>query len=100
MEWTGFVRRLFPRRDPLGQRVKLPAHVLCVHWRLPDSLTQLEWDVTIEDDPGTSTGEYLALYNGSIDDSTCYLGMQTDVSDPRRGQGIGKGLIFSTWWTV
>ena len=35
----------------------------------------------------------------SIDGSHCYLGLQTKVSDPETGRGIGKGLIFSTWWS-
>jgi hypothetical protein len=28
-----------------------------------------------------------------------YFGIQTDVSDPKTWKGLGKGLIFSTWWT-
>lgn len=68
----------------------------------------MAWDLTIRADPGTSVGEYLCLLSGSIDGSQCYLGLQTDIDHPRPerpragsqlGRGIGKGLIFSTWWS-
>jgi hypothetical protein len=49
--------------------------------------------------PTSSVGIYLALAQGRIDGSTFYLGLQTDIWDPGRLKGAGKGLIFSTWWT-
>jgi hypothetical protein len=70
-----------------------------VHWELDEPAATVEWDVTVATDPGSAVGEYLALFNGTIDGSLCYLGLQTDVAHPPSGRGIGKGLIFSTWWT-
>jgi hypothetical protein len=83
----------------LREPVKLPCHAIYVHWGFSSPHAWVYWDVTISRDPGGSVGEYLALFNGSIDGSACYLGLQTDVSHPGLGRGVGKGLIFSTWWT-
>lgn len=77
----------------------MPAHVLYHHWGFAEPADQMEWIVDVRTDPGSSVGEYLALFSGSIDGSSCYLGIQTDVSDPSSGRGSGKGLIFSTWWS-
>ncbi len=77
----------------------MPCHVAYVHWGFPAPVDVMEWDLTVGDDPGSTVGEYLALFNGSIDGSQCYLGLQTDVFSPGSGRGIGKGLIFSTWWS-
>jgi hypothetical protein len=98
----GFFDRLSTRAqpdDPLDERPRLPAHVAYVHWNFERPLSQVEWDVTILKDPGTATGEYMSLLNGSIDGAAFYLGLQTDMSFPATGEGVGKGLIFSTWWT-
>jgi hypothetical protein len=57
----------------------------------------MEWDLSISQDPGSAVGVYLALLNGSIDGSTFYLGLQTDIANPALGHGVGKGLILSTW---
>ena len=81
----------------LDQPIKMPSHVIYVHWRFDRPAEAWEWDLTIHVDPGTEVGEYLAVFNGSIDDAPCYLGLQTNVSHPGTGRGIGKGLIFSTW---
>ncbi|MBX3285077.1 MAG: hypothetical protein KF703_07015 [Actinobacteria bacterium] len=77
----------------------MPAHVLYHHWGFVEPVDRMEWVVDVRVDPGTRVGEYLALLSGSIDGSACYLGLQTDVSDPSAGRGVGKGLIFSTWWS-
>ena len=84
---------------PLQEAVKVPSHVAYVHWGFGSPAEVMEWDLTVVDDPGSTTGEYLALFNGSIDGSQCYLGLQTDVHHPGTGRGTGKGLIFSTWWS-
>jgi hypothetical protein len=92
--------------DPLDTRLKLPAHAISVQWVFPERCASLEFDVTIHDDPGEDVGEYLSPFNGEIDGAQIYFGIQTDVFRPGSpepgyptGVGIGKGLIFSTWWT-
>jgi hypothetical protein len=70
-----------------------------VRWDLETPVATLEWDLNVLADPASSVGIYLALAQGRIDGSTFYLGLQTDISDPERVRGAGKGLIFSTWWT-
>ena len=72
---------------------------LYVRWNLGAPVATLEWDLKVLADPTSSVGIYLALAQGSIDGSAFYLGLQTDMSDPERVRGAGKGLIFSTWWT-
>ncbi len=62
-------------------------------------MANLEWDLKVLSDPTSSVGIFLALAQGRIDGSTFYLGLQTDIWDPGRARGVGKGLIFSTWWT-
>jgi hypothetical protein len=59
----------------------------------------MEWDLTVRTDPGDRVGQYLALFNGSIDGSMCYLGLQTAIVRPGSLVHVGKGLIFSTWWS-
>ncbi|HET9059598.1 MAG TPA: hypothetical protein VFN61_06730 [Acidimicrobiales bacterium] len=98
----GFMDRLLgraPGGDPLDERPRLPTHVAYVHWGFERPLAAVEWDITILKDPGSSCGQYVSLLNGSIDGAAFYLGLQTDMSYPPTGQGAGKGLIFSTWWT-
>lgn len=87
----------FGDSSSLDEPIKMPAHVIYLHWGFTTPVETLEWDLTIHVDPGTAVGEYLALFNGSVDGAQCYLGLQTNVSDPGTGRGIGKGLIFSTW---
>lgn len=90
--------RLTPE-DPLQRTLRLPAHAAYIHWDLGTRpLAQLEFDITMHTDPGTTTGEYLAPWNGTIDGHEFYFGIQSNVHDPERG-GVGKGCIFSTWWT-
>jgi hypothetical protein len=86
-------------KDALLQHIKTPCHGAYVHWGFSSPLARLDFDVTISRDPGSTVGEYLALYNGSIDGSAFYMGLQTNVSNPELGRGTGKGLIFSTWWS-
>ena len=95
------LRGLFaaPQPGSLDERIQLPAHVAYAHAGPRPPADRLEWDLTIQADPGSVVGEYLALFNGSIDGSQCYLGLQTDVRNPDLGRGVGKGLIFSTWWS-
>lgn len=94
------IRRLLALTDvraSLDDRVEMPSALVYVHWDFPRPVAGLEWDLTVRADPGTSVGEYLALFSGSVDGSPCYLGLQTDLFNPGSGTGAGKGLIFSTW---
>ena len=93
-------------RDPLRKALKLPAHAIYTRWEWQTRLTKVEFDITMHSDPGTSVGEYLSPFNGDIDGAQIYFGLQTDVFKPGRpdpgwstGTTIGKGLIFSTWWS-
>ena len=97
----GRLKRFFgsPGGDPLGRSVRLPAHAAYVHWDLgSEPLSSVSFDITMHSDPGESVGEYLSPYNGSIDGHQIYFGIQSDVYQPDVG-GVGKGCIFSTWWT-
>lgn len=87
------------RDDDTPPRLTLPSAAIYSSWGFAAAVEEMAWDLTVDLDPGESVGEYLALFNGSIDGSMCYLGLQTDVFSPDAGGGIGKGLIFSTWWT-
>ncbi len=103
----GRVRGTSPAPEPeapgrsrdLDRKIRLPVAGIYVRWELAAPVAALEWDLTVLADPTSSVGIYLALAQGNIDGSTFYLGLQTDISDPGRGRGAGKGLIFSTWWT-
>ena len=77
----------------------MPCHALYVHWEFASPLDVLEFDLTIHADPGIDVGEYLAPFSGHIDGSQFYFGLQTDIQHPDSGEGTGKGLIFSTWWS-
>ena len=87
------------RSRQLDRQIRLPVAGIYVRWNLGAPVATLEWDVKVLADPTSSVGIYLALAQGTIDGSTFYLGLQTDMSDPERLRGAGKGLIFSTWWT-
>ena len=93
------ISSLFTAGDPLLGRIKMPCHAVYVHWEFPAPLDVLEFDITIHNDPGTDVGEYLAPYSGYIDGSQFYFGLQTDIQHPETMEGVGKGLIFSTWWS-
>ena len=89
-----------PRRSAeLDKEIRLPVAGIYVRWDLESPMANLEWDLKVISDPTSSVGIYLALAQGFIDGSTFYLGLQTDMADPERGRGAGKGLIFSSWWT-
>lgn len=89
-----------PRRGrELDRTIRLPVAGIYVRWDLDTSVAAMEWDLKIRTETTSSVGIYLALAQGRIDGSAFYLGLQTDVLDPGRGRGAGKGLIFSTWWT-
>ena len=77
----------------------MPVAGIYVRWELEAPVATLEWDLNVLADPTSSVGIYLSLAQGRIDGSTFYLGLQTDIWDPGRVRGTGKGLIFSTWWT-
>jgi hypothetical protein len=53
-------------------------------------------DIRMENDPGDTVGLYLSPMNGTIDGTTFYLGIQTNllVTD---GGWIGNGVLFSRW---
>ena len=87
------------RSRELDREIRLPVAGIYARWDLEAPVTTLEWDLKVLADPTSSVGIYLALAQGGIDGSTFYLGLQTDIWDPGRGRGAGKGLIFSTWWT-
>lgn len=85
--------------DPLTAKCKLPAHAIYLHWTFrEDDLHTLEFDLTIHSDPGPEVGSYFAPFSGSIGGAQAYGGIQTDVFRPDDGS-IGKGAIFSTWWS-
>ncbi len=83
----------------LEREIRLPVAGIYVRWDLEAPVSTLEWDLNVLADPTSSVGIYLALAQGHIDGSPFYLGLQTDIWDPGRARGAGKGLIFSTWWT-
>ncbi len=90
----------------MAKKLQLPAHAIYTFWEWEQRVSSVEFDITVHVDPGTSVGEYLSPFNGEIDGAKIYFGMQTDVFKPDRpdpgygrGKGVGKGLIFSTWWS-
>jgi hypothetical protein len=87
------------RSGELDQEIRLPVAWIYVHWDLEAPVATLQWDLNVLADPSSSVGIYLALAQGRVDGSMFYLGLQTDIWDPGRVRGAGKGLIFSTWWT-
>lgn len=87
------------RSRELDREIRLPVAGIYVRWDLEAPAVTLEWDLEVLADPTSSVGIFLALGQGRIDGSTFYLGLQTDLWDPGRVRGAGKGLIFSTWWT-
>jgi hypothetical protein len=88
--------------------LQLPSHAIWIHWKFesppledqaPTGLSRLEFLIDIHNDPPIGVGSYLCPYNATIDGAAFYFGIQTDVLHPDLGHGIGKGLIFSTWWS-
>jgi hypothetical protein len=85
--------------DPLAEAVRLPVAGIYLHWGIAGPAAERSWELEVTEDPGASVGEYLAVLNGTIDGQAMYLGLQTDVFSPGAGRRVGKGAVFSTWWT-
>ena len=80
-----------------GGAFTLPAHTIWVTWDFgAAAASTIEADIRMENDPGDTVGLYLSPMNGTIDGTTFYLGIQTNllVTD---GGWIGNGVIFSRW---
>jgi hypothetical protein len=92
------------QNDTLSTKLKLPAHAIYTRWVWEKRLSSVEFDITMHNDPGTETGEYLSPFNGEIDGAQIYFGIQTNVFKPKdsspgcaTGTHDGKGIIFSSW---
>jgi hypothetical protein len=86
-------------KDPLSKKVPMPSHAIWLHWGFGEKdLHTLEFDITFHSDPGDAAGEYFAPFNGYICDQLTYGGIQTNLEHPD-GFLLGKGGLFSTWWT-
>jgi hypothetical protein len=95
-----------PSFNAVTDAIKMPSHAIYVRWQFVEPMTTLEFDITIHSDPGIETGLYLSPFNGSIDGAKIYFGLQTNLNKPVDSQfgsgqvtNVGKGLLFSTWWT-
>lgn len=85
--------------DPMSKKVPMPSHAIWLHWGFGEQdLHTLEWDITFHSDPGDVVGQYFAPFNGYFGDELTYGGIQTNVQH-FEGHSLGKGAIFSTWWT-
>lgn len=85
--------------DPMSKKVPMPSHAIWLHWGFGEQdLHTLEWDITFHSDPGEVVGQYFAPFNGYFGDELTYGGIQTNVQH-FEGHSLGKGAIFSTWWT-
>jgi hypothetical protein len=79
---------------------RVPAHTSYVRWDFGSArLSAIEYDLYIDNDPGTEVGLYVGLASSEIDGTSFYLGIQTNVNRPSVG-GVGKGFIFSRWETL
>lgn len=89
--------------EHLFEPVNPPEHMANAWWKWPNEtkLRELNIDFTIYNDIDLSgeNGIYLMLCDGYISDVGFYFGLQTDVDDPNKNEGRGKGLIFSRWDT-
>src|SRR3989344_4353507 len=56
----------------------------------------MEFNITIHNEPTNKDGLYFQMYQGFINNTGFYFGLQTDVFKPNVGS-TGKGLIFSRW---
>lgn len=74
----------------------LPAHTAWVRWTFAEPGTELRFEVEIRDDPGDTVGLYFAPFNGQIDGTAFYFGIQTNVFRPG-ADPVGKGFLFSRW---
>jgi hypothetical protein len=77
---------------------KLPAHTSYARYAFGTSaFSKLEMEVRVVKDPGDQVGLYVAPFNGTIDGTLTYLGMQTNVTNNKLGTRTGKGIVFSRW---
>ena len=95
-----------PERDGRGQprqpdrQIRLPVAGIYVRWKPRRRAGRPGVGLEGVADPTCSVGIYLALAQGAQSMAQLFdLGLQTDMWDPERLRGAGKGLIFSTWWT-
>jgi hypothetical protein len=80
---------------------KLPSHTSYARYTFGTSpFTKLEMDVQVSKDPGDGVGLYVAPFNGYIDGTLTYLGIQTNVTNNKLGTRTGKGIVFSRWDTL
>ena len=92
-----------PDRPDLYSVAKSPEHMTNIWWEwIPHDIRvrEISFDFTIHSDPGDFSdrhGLYLMVCQGDVADTMFYFGLQTDVYDPSRGAGRGKGMIFSRW---
>ena len=92
-----------PDRPDLYLIAKSPEHMTYIWWEWTPRerrLYDLSFDFTIHSDPGDFSdrnGLYLMVCQGDVAGTGFYFGLQTDVYDPTRGTGRGKGIIFSRW---
>ncbi|OGR00898.1 MAG: hypothetical protein A2284_17635 [Deltaproteobacteria bacterium RIFOXYA12_FULL_61_11] len=76
----------------------LPAHVSYLRWRFKSTaVDKMQAELRLHDDPGTTSGLYLAPFDGTIDGIRFYAGLQTEVLEPGVGGRRGKGIVFSRW---
>ena len=91
-----------PGRPELYLEAAVPEHLAYTWWRWDGDrqFREVIFDFTIRNDPGNFSGDYglyLMVCFGSISNHKFYFGLQTNVNDPDRRGGRGKGLIFSRW---
>lgn len=94
-----------PGRNDLYNRASTPEHISYLSWDWKvgkGSFKEMTFDFTILSDPGnfsTRSGLYFMVSHATVlpEGVPFYFGLQTDVYNPRMGQGGGKGAIFSRW---
>jgi hypothetical protein len=70
-----------------------------LHWSLGQKpLSQISFSLVIDNDPGVAVGFFISAINAMADDTPFYLGLQTDLNDPRVGN-VGHGILFSRFGT-
>ena len=81
----------------------VPEHMAALTWQFDPGaeFEEMVFDFTIHNDPkdfSDDNGLYFMVSHSTVlPDTGFYFGLQTDVSDPARGKGRGKGVIFSRW---
>jgi hypothetical protein len=80
---------------------KLPAHTSYARYTFGNAnFASLQMKVTVVKDPGDQVGLYVAPFNGYIDGTLTYLGLQSNVTNNKLGTRTGKGIVFSRWATL